>query len=140
MIYELSMYCVFNENLLLFWFQLFRRLKHEVPKFYHKVSVVNGNLEQPGFGLSDEDKQKLSDEVNIIFHSAATVRFDEKLNIAVGINVLGTREILKLAKTVKNLKVTIFYDFSTFECGIFQGLCRQHPHSGYEIGILAINL
>lgn len=91
------------------WFfrflQLFKRLKYEVPKFYHKVSVMNGNLEAPGLGLSDEDKRKLSEEVNIIFHGAATVRFDEKLNVAVRINVLGTREMIKLAKSAKNLKV-----------------------------------
>lgn len=86
--------------------QLFKRLKHETPKFYHKVSVVNGNLEAPGLGLCPEDRQKIEDEVNIIFHSAATVRFDEKINVAVGINVLGTREMIKLAKKIKNLKVS----------------------------------
>lgn len=66
---------------------------------------MSGNIEQPLFGLSEEDKQKFAEEVNIIFHGAATVRFDEKLKTAIGINVLGTRELIKLAKTVKNLKV-----------------------------------
>lgn len=70
---------------------------------------MNGNIEQPGLGLSEEDKQKLSEEVNIIFHGAATVRFDEKLKVAVRINVLGTKELIKLAKTVKNLKVNVLY-------------------------------
>lgn len=87
------------------FFQLFKRLRYEVPKFYHKVSVINGDIEQPDLGISAEDREKLSEEVNVIFHGAATVRFDEKLRIAVGINVLGTKEILKLAKSVKNLKV-----------------------------------
>lgn len=68
--------------------------------------MINGDIEQPGLGISTEDREKLSEEVNVIFHGAATVRFDEKLRIAVGINVLGTREILKLAKSVKNLKVS----------------------------------
>ncbi len=72
------------------------------------MSAMNGNIEQPGFGLSEEDKKKLSEEVTIIFHSAATVRFDEKLKLAIGINVIGTREMMKLAKTVKNLKVSPF--------------------------------
>lgn len=67
--------------------------------------MINGDIEQPGLGISTEDREKLSEEVNIIFHGAATVKFDEKLRIAVGINVLGTREVLKLAKSVKNLKV-----------------------------------
>lgn len=41
----------------------------------------------------------------MIFHSAATVRFDERLDIAIGINVIGAREIVKLAHKVENLKV-----------------------------------
>jgi len=68
---------------------------------------MNGNLEAPGLGLSEEDSQKIEDEVNIIFHGAATVRFDEKINVALAINVLGTREMLKLAKKIKNLKVSV---------------------------------
>lgn len=67
---------------------------------------MNGNLEEFSLGLSEEDKKKFSEEVNIVFHGAATVRFDEKLKLAVGINVIGAREVLKLAKTAKNLKVS----------------------------------
>jgi len=48
-------------------------------------------------------------EVNVIFHSAATVRFDERLDIAIGINVIGAREIVKLAHKVENLAVIIYY-------------------------------
>jgi len=48
-------------------------------------------------------------EVNVIFHSAATVRFDERLDIAIGINVIGAREIVKLAQKVENLAVIIYY-------------------------------
>ena len=66
---------------------------------------MNGNLEAPGIGLSPEDTQKIEEEVNIVFHGAATVRFDEKINIALSINVLGTKEMMKLAKRIKNLKV-----------------------------------
>lgn len=30
-------------------------------------------------GISEEDEKKIIDNVNIVFHSAATVRFDEPL-------------------------------------------------------------
>jgi len=49
-------------------------------------------------------------EVNIIFHGAATVRFDEHIRVAMDINVSGIREIISLAKTITNLKVTLKYD------------------------------
>lgn len=87
-------------------FQLFMRLKHERPKFHHKISAVAGDVSLPGLGLSATDRQTLADEVNIVFHAAATIRFDEHIRIAVNINVLGTREIIRLAKEMTNLKVT----------------------------------
>lgn len=68
---------------------------------------MNGNLEEPELGLSDEDKKKFAEEVDIVFHGAATVRFDEKIKLAVGVNVIGSREILKLAKSAKHLKVNL---------------------------------
>lgn len=45
--------------------------------------------------------------MNIIFHVAATVRFDENLKTAFRINVSGTRDVLNLAKEIKNLKVRV---------------------------------
>lgn len=41
----------------------------------------------------------------MIFHGAATVRFDEGLRQSTNINVRGTMEIMKLAKQMPNLKV-----------------------------------
>jgi hypothetical protein len=34
---------------------------------------------EPNMGISKEDELKLIENVNIVFHSAATVRFDEPL-------------------------------------------------------------
>lgn len=85
--------------------RLFKRLKHEVPKYHHKVSGVAGDCSLPGLGLSVSSREKLINEVNIIFHGAATVRFDEHIRVAVNINVQGTRELLNIARKITNLKV-----------------------------------
>lgn len=44
-------------------------------------------------------------KVSIVFNSAATVRFDEKLRIATTINAGGTLETLKLVNEMTKLKV-----------------------------------
>lgn len=69
--------------------------------------MIEGSLEQDNLGLSNDDRQKLVDEVDVIFHCAATVRFNEALIKALRVNVLGTKHIVKLAKEAKNLKVRI---------------------------------
>ena len=48
-----------------------------------KLCVVHGDLCSPGLGLSDETRRELIENVNIIFHSAATLRFDEPLKLVV---------------------------------------------------------
>ncbi|CAH2235455.1 jg13306 [Pararge aegeria aegeria] len=83
---------------------LFHRAHEENPKGIHKVIPIVGDMEMPGIGLSDEDRKMLTSKVTIIINSAATVKFDEKLSIATGINVRGTKEVLKLAKECRNLK------------------------------------
>lgn len=85
--------------------QLFGQLQEENPKFRHQVVAVAGDCSLPGLGLSSEDRQQLVDNVHVMFHCAATVRFDEELDVAVNINVRGTKCILDLAKQTKNLKV-----------------------------------
>ncbi|VVC44680.1 Male sterility, NAD-binding,NAD(P)-binding domain,Fatty acyl-CoA reductase, C-terminal [Cinara cedri] len=96
--------------------RLFMRLKHERPKFYHKVSAIAGDASLPGLGISQSDRAKLAEEVNIVFHAAATIRFDEHIRTAININVLGTREIIKLAKEMTNLKACMYVSTAYANC------------------------
>lgn len=96
--------------------RLFMRLKHERPKFHHKISAVAGDVSLPGLGLSAADRRTLADEVNIVFHAAATIRFDEHIRTAVNINVLGTREIIRLAKEMTNLKSCMYVSTAYANC------------------------
>jgi fatty acyl-CoA reductase len=77
----------------------------EQPNCMSKVVLITGDYEQRGLGLSKEDRALLVQQVNIIFNSAATVRFDEKLRTAVAINILGTKDMLDLAREMPHLKV-----------------------------------
>lgn len=66
-----------------------------------------GDCSQPDLGLQGDNKQKLQEEVNIVFHSAATVRFDEPLKVAFETNVNATTYLLELCCDMKNLKVSL---------------------------------
>ena len=44
-----------------------------------KVEAVEGDITLPRLGLSEIDESKLQENVSVIFHSAATVKFDEDL-------------------------------------------------------------
>ena len=44
-----------------------------------KVIPIQGDITHKGLGISDEDRQTLIDNVDIIMHSAATVKFNEPI-------------------------------------------------------------
>lgn len=48
---------------------------------------------------------KLNHQVNIVFHCAATVRFDEDLTKSIGMNVSGVLAVVALAKKMARLEV-----------------------------------
>lgn len=95
---------------------MFERLREERPKFRHHLHAVSGDVGEPGLGLSAEDRVTLADKVNIVFHCAATVRFDEVLNVAVNINVRGTKCVVDLCKEMKDLRVFMHVSTAYANC------------------------
>ncbi|XP_068801256.1 fatty acyl-CoA reductase 1 isoform X1 [Struthio camelus] len=85
--------------------KLFDRLREEQPDFKAKIIVVTSELTQPELDLSEPIKEKLIECINIIFHCAATVRFNETLRYAVQLNVIATQQLLFLAQRMKYLEV-----------------------------------
>ncbi|KAF0709102.1 fatty acyl-CoA reductase wat-like, partial [Aphis craccivora] len=83
---------------------VFDRLRIKKPDFMTKIKIIDGDLEQSLLGLSSDDRDWLIENVNFIFHCAATVRFNETLHTATKINIQGTNDILDLASMMKNLK------------------------------------
>lgn len=84
-------------------------MKKACPDYMNKVKLVPGDCGLPDLGIEESDREKLCQEVNFVFHIAATVRFDEKLKTAVHINVRGTKHMLDLARLMPHLKVGLQY-------------------------------
>ncbi|XP_022646381.1 fatty acyl-CoA reductase 1-like isoform X2 [Varroa jacobsoni] len=79
-----------------------------------KVVAIEGDILADGLGLSEENRKTLVERVSIVFHSAASVRFDEPLRKAIDINVLGTRRVLELCRDLKSCAA--FVHVSTAYC------------------------
>ncbi|CAH1279317.1 unnamed protein product [Diabrotica balteata] len=95
---------------------VFDKMKVECPKFMHKIVAVAGDCSLPDIGLSIQDRKTLMEEINIVFHAAATVRFDEKMKTAVAINVRATEELLNLAHQMPKLKSFIHVSTAFANC------------------------
>ncbi|XP_037938292.1 fatty acyl-CoA reductase 1-like [Teleopsis dalmanni] len=91
--------------------KIFRVLKSTKPDALNKLVPIAGDAMKKGLDISEDDV-KLMENVSVVFHCAATVRFDEELTTSLRLNVAGTLEVLKLAESFKNLK--LFMHVSTF--------------------------
>jgi len=69
------------------------------------IKVIDGHLEESSMGLSSSDLEWLAENVNFVFHCAATIKFNEPLELASKINIQGTEHVMTLASQMKNLKV-----------------------------------
>jgi fatty acyl-CoA reductase len=86
-------------------------LRKDRPEALNKVVPVFGDITLPEMGMSQADQKILTDSVSVVFHSAATVRFDETLKMAVDMNILGTKRVVQLCHKMLKLEVR-FYPFS----------------------------
>nr|XP_033204496.1 putative fatty acyl-CoA reductase CG5065 [Bombus vancouverensis nearcticus] len=71
-------------------------IKAKHPSVLSKVYPVKGDVSLPDLGLSREDRNLLLEKVNIVFHVAATVRFNEPLHVAINVNTKGTTRVIEL--------------------------------------------
>ncbi|XP_073965239.1 putative fatty acyl-CoA reductase CG5065 [Choristoneura fumiferana] len=87
--------------------QVFSNLHENDPKCFEKLRLVSGDILVENLGISEEDRDELRRECQIIFHCAACVRFDMKLRDAANLNTRGTLRVLELVEGMRNIEVYI---------------------------------
>lgn len=95
---------------------LFDILRKERPTDLQKVSAIEGDITQPELAIGTADRAKLCQSVNVVFHSAATVKFDEKLKLSVAINMLGTQRLVEMCRRMTKLEALIHVSTAYCNC------------------------
>lgn len=125
-------------------------MKTEYPDYLSKLTSITGDCEKPNLGISENDRNTLISQVEVIFHVAATVRFDAHLRDAVNINVRATSDLLDLAHSMKQLQVLNLYfralktEFQVLFEGHFSHQIKYHRYSivrkpVFLAGLLGLN-
>ena len=68
---------------------------------------IKGDITQPHLGISPTDRATLEQNVSVVFHAAATIKFDEELRLSVAMNVQGTLRLVELCNNMKKLVVSV---------------------------------
>ncbi|CAM1304655.1 FAR2 (predicted) [Pycnogonum litorale] len=96
-------------------------LKAEIFKTIHsdaleKVVAIEGDLCKPFLGISEVNIDAILNGVSVVFHSAASVKFDEPLRCAVETNLIGTQRVLELCHEIKHLVALIHVSTAFSNC------------------------
>lgn len=86
--------------------QVFDVLRQTNPSQLDKLCIIPGDVSQPGLGITAHYLKELQ-EVSIVFHSAATLKFDEALPTAVEQNVLSVMRLMDICDTLPNLQALV---------------------------------
>lgn len=76
--------------------------------------AINGDILEDNLGLDVVNHKRLQDEVNIVFHCAATLKLESTLKDAVEMNLTGTQRIVEISLSMNQLDV--FVHLSTAFC------------------------
>ena len=82
-----------------------------------RIVPVRGDLTQPRMGLDDDEYQQLSDEIDLIFHCAASVNYAYPYSAAKPHTVSGTLEVLKFACNSKTKPIQYISSNGVFPGG-----------------------
>lgn len=91
-------------------------MKYQYADLLKNIVAIESDMTLDGLGLSQSDRTLLEDEVNVVFHSAASVKFDAPLKDNMRDNVYGTRSIVELCNGVKNLKALVHVSTAYSNC------------------------
>jgi len=95
---------------------LFELMKKQEPNYLEKITAVIGDCSLPNLGIDMQYMNIMKNEVNIVIHSAATVRFDEQLRKAVNINIISLQDMLKMSQEMSNLKAFVHISTAYSNC------------------------
>lgn len=106
-----------------------------------RCRVVWGDITEPGLTFSSGKRDSLPSDVNRIIHCAATVKFNQPLATARGINVDGTNNMLRYAQRLQRNGALQRFDYigTTFVAGTTRGTVSEDElaqppgfHNTYE--------
>uniref|UniRef100_A0A6G1SGE9 Fatty acyl-CoA reductase n=1 Tax=Aceria tosichella TaxID=561515 RepID=A0A6G1SGE9_9ACAR len=81
-----------------------------------KLVAIDSDLSKNQLGLAPEDCARLAEEVSVVFHVAASVKFEAPLDVNMRHNVFATKELIEIASNFKQLACFIHVSTAYSNC------------------------
>ncbi|XP_058829529.1 fatty acyl-CoA reductase wat-like [Topomyia yanbarensis] len=84
--------------------------------YWDRLRIMEGALQHSELGLAEVDLDYLRNNVDIVIHSAADVRFDVSFKTSIKTNVFGANELLQIALGMKKLVSFLYISTAYANC------------------------
>ncbi|MFQ6668956.1 hypothetical protein Gotur_034397 [Gossypium turneri] len=113
---------------------LFKVLKEKCGKNFssfisEKITLIPGDISHEDLGIKDCNLvQEMLNEVDVVVNLAATTNFDERYDVALGLNTFGAKFVANFAKKCVKLKVLVHVS-TAYVSGEKTGLILENSYS-----------
>ncbi|KAH0454417.1 hypothetical protein IEQ34_016341 [Dendrobium chrysotoxum] len=93
----------------------------------NKISPIAGDIADVNLGIKDYNiREYLWKEIDIVVNVAATTNFYERYDVALGINVMGAKNVLDFAKQCTKIKMLLHVS-TAYIAGVQEGIITEKP-------------
>ncbi|XP_051134510.1 fatty acyl-CoA reductase 3-like [Andrographis paniculata] len=93
-----------------------------------KIRVLCGDISlDDNLGLKFEDYNYWLEEIDVVVNLAATTKFDERYDVAFGINTVGAQNVLNFSRKCRNLQLLLHVS-TAYVSGEKKGLILETPY------------
>ncbi|KAI4313527.1 hypothetical protein L6164_026500 [Bauhinia variegata] len=92
-----------------------------------KVMAVAGDVSSENLGIRDVNLRKaMLEEIDIVLHSSASTKFDERFDVAMCTNTIGALNVVNFAKNCIRVEILLHVSIA-YVCGEAEGLVLEKP-------------
>ncbi|KAI4322400.1 hypothetical protein L6164_022101 [Bauhinia variegata] len=112
---------------------LFKFLKEKLGANFNsfiseKLTLVPGDISCEDLGLKDSIlRDEILNQTHVIVNLAATTNFDERYDVALGLNTFGVKHVINFSKQCVKLKMLVHVS-TAYVCGERGGLILESPY------------
>uniref|UniRef100_A0A803MKK4 Fatty acyl-CoA reductase n=1 Tax=Chenopodium quinoa TaxID=63459 RepID=A0A803MKK4_CHEQI len=112
--------------------ELFKVLKEKLGSNFEsfvseKITVVAGDTSYENLGLTAEQMKDMYEDIDIVINVAATTKFEERYDVALGVNTLGPKHVVNFAKSCAKIQLLIHVS-TAYVCGEKAGIISESPY------------
>ncbi|CCH32569.1 amino acid adenylation domain-containing protein [Actinosynnema sp. NPDC047251] len=114
--------------------------RYQVDLDLDRISVHPADLAEPRWGVADEDYRRLTEQVDVVYHSASAVNFIQPYSYLKRDNVDGLRQVVAFAAEGRTKALILLSTISVFSWGhLFTGKTRMREDDDIDQNLPAVS-